>query len=115
VGDFRKLEAWQKARVLTGMVYASTASFPKTKMFGLTGQMRRAAVSIAANIAEGRGKNSDQEFKRYLGIALGSQAELECLAILAGDLRLLTPEASEDLEHTARDVGCLMAALRRRL
>jgi four helix bundle protein len=115
MGDFRRLEAWQKARTLVGRVYASTASFPKAELFGLTGQMRRAAVSIAANIAEGRGKNNDRELKRYLAIALGSQAELECLAILAGDLQLLSPEASSELEQAARDVGSLMAALRRRL
>jgi four helix bundle protein len=115
MGEFRKLEAWQKARDLVGRVYTSTSSFPKAELFGLTGQMRRAAVSIAANIAEGKGKNNDREFKRYLGIALGSQAELECLATLAGDLNFLDPKTSAELEQAAKDVGSLMAALRRRL
>ena len=115
MGDFRKLEAWQKARTLVNRVYVSTARFPKSELFGMTGQMRRAAVSVAANIAEGTGKNNDREFRRYLGIALGSQAELECLAIIAGDLKLLDESESGALAKDSHDLGALIAALRRRL
>ena len=115
MGDFRRLEAWQKARAVIGRVYAVTSTFPKSEMYGLTGQIRRAAVSVAANIAEGRGKNNDKEFRRYLGIALGSEAELECLLILAADLKLLDGEVASALEKECQEVGALTAVLRRRL
>lgn len=115
MGDFRRLESWQKARVMTSKVYAASAGFPKAELFGLTGQMRRAAISVAANIAEGRGKNSDKEFRRYLGIALGSEAELECLLILAADLKLLDLESANSLEEECQELGAMIAALRRHL
>ena len=87
--DYRKLEAWQKAHSITLRTYAKTANFPKAELFGLTSQMRRAAVSIPANIAEGcyRGQRS---LAQSLRIALGSAGELEYYVILAGDLKLLS-------------------------
>ncbi len=87
--DFRKLEAWQKSHSIALRTYAQTANFPKAELFGLTSQMRRAAVSIPANIAEGcyRGQRS---LAQSLRIALGSVGELEYYVILAGDLKLLS-------------------------
>lgn len=87
--DYRKLEAWQKAHLIALRTYAKTANFPKAELFGLTRQMRRAAVSIPANIAEGcyRGQRS---LAHSLTIALGSAGELESYVILAGDLKFLS-------------------------
>ena len=74
--DFRKLKVWQKSHRLALKVYAITANFPKTETFGVTSQARRAAVSIAANIAEGSARSGDKEFARFLYISLGSASEL---------------------------------------
>jgi four helix bundle protein len=69
--DFRSLKVWEKAHALTLMIYKSTEEFPKHELYALTNQIQRAAVSIPANIAEGCGKDSDAELKRYFLIAMG--------------------------------------------
>ena len=84
--DFRKITVWQKSHALALQVYAATAKFPDTERFGLTSQMRRAALSIPANIVEGRHRGGDREFSRFLKVALGSAAELEYYVVLtSGD------------------------------
>jgi four helix bundle protein len=92
--NYRNLDAWKKSHAMVLRTYARTATFPKAELFGLTSQMRRAAVSVPANIAEGcyRGERS---LAQSLRIALGSAAELEYYVILAGELRLL-PECDRD-------------------
>ena len=75
--DFRELLVWHKAHALTLSVYRATKSFPREELYSLTNQIRRSAVSIGANIAEGAGKNSRLEFGRFLQISLGSASELE--------------------------------------
>lgn len=115
MGDFRRLTAWQKARGLVQKSYSKTSQFPKSELFGLTSQARRAAVSVAANIAEGRGKNSDKELNRYLGIALGSATELECLFVLATDLGFLLEMDSNALIKECQEVQAMIATLRRSL
>ncbi len=87
--DFRSLKVWGKAHSLTLAIYKSTEQFPKQELYSLTNQIQRAAVSISANIAEGCGKDSDRELKRYFTIAMGSASELECLLLLARDLGYL--------------------------
>jgi four helix bundle protein len=77
VRDFRKLQVWQKSHQLALDIYRLTIDFPKSEQFGLTRQMRRAAVSIPANIAEGCGRETEREFQRFLHIAAGSANELE--------------------------------------
>ena len=86
MGNFKKLKVWQAAHSLTCHVYRGTASFPKTEAFGLTSQLRRSAASIAANIAEGCGRNGDVELNRFLRISLGSAAELEYHLLLSRDV-----------------------------
>ena len=76
--DFRRLEVWQKAHKLSIAVYKQTAGFPAEEKFGLSSQVRRCAVSIEANIAEGCGRGGDQDFRRFLQIAFGSASELDC-------------------------------------
>jgi len=87
--DFRELEVWQAAHALTLKLYRATGAFPRQEMYGLTAQMRRAAVSIEANIAEGAGKRTRPDFARLLQIAFSSASELECELIIAKDLGFL--------------------------
>jgi four helix bundle protein len=75
--SFKELQVWQKAHGLTLAVYGTTRTFPREELFGLTSQMRRSAASIGANIAEGCGRRSDGEMRRFLQIARGSAAEIE--------------------------------------
>jgi len=84
-----KLEAWKRARELVLSVYKLTQAFPKEEMFGLTAQMRRAAVSIPSNIAEGAARAGEREFSQYLNIARGSLSELETQLPVAMDLGYL--------------------------
>jgi len=88
--DFRTLKVWEKAHALTLAIYKATEQFPKHELYSLTNQIQRAAVSIPANIAEGCGKDSDAELKRYFLIAMGSSSELEYLLLLACDLGYLS-------------------------
>jgi len=87
--DFKKLKVWSKAHKLTLDVYRKTCHFPKNEVYGLTSQMRRAASSISANIAEGCGRRSDAELGRFLQIARGSASESEYHLLLAHDLQFL--------------------------
>jgi four helix bundle protein len=94
--DYHKLQVWQKSHQFTLRAYQRTGSFPKSEVFGLTGQMRRAATSIELNIAEGCGRDSNPELVRFLRMALGSASELECQTEIARDLGYLRPsEAGE--------------------
>jgi four helix bundle protein len=97
--DFRELKVWHKAHALTLDAYRATSSFPRDELYGLTSQIRRAAVSVGANIAEGAGKNSRPEFSRFLQIALGSASELEYHLLLSRDLDYLVPEIYAELSQ----------------
>jgi len=85
-----KLEAWKISRGLVKDVYLLTQKFPKEEMFGLVSQMRRAAVSIPSNIAEGAARTGDREFAQFLNIARGSLSELETQLLIASDLGYIT-------------------------
>lgn len=102
MADYRKLVVWQKSRILVGKIYTLTSAFPQSEIFGLTNQMRRAAVSILSNIAEGYGRQSDTEFLHFLRIARGSLYELESQLYIAQDLAYITEKenlAMQDLCH----------------
>jgi four helix bundle protein len=118
VESFRDLDVWRLALDLAEAVYQCTSSFPKSELFGLTAQMRRAAVSIPSNIAEGRARSSTKEFLQFLSIALGSLAELETQFELAVRLGY-TDSAVHPVIFLADVVGkklrCLQKSLRARL
>jgi four helix bundle protein len=97
VKDFRTLKVWERAHALALSVYTATNAFPKHEQYGLTSQVQRAAVSIPTNIAEGCGKDSDAELKRYCLISMGSASELEYLLLLAKDLSYLPAPAFHTL------------------
>jgi len=100
----------QEAIKLVEMVYRETASFPRNEVFGLVAQLRRAAVSIPSNIAEGAGRNSTRELVQFLGIASGSRAELDTQLEIAIRLGMLRPDA--EACHQLRRLGKLLSALR---
>ncbi|HEX3740286.1 MAG TPA: four helix bundle protein [Terriglobales bacterium] len=95
--DFRELKVWQKSHALILAIYKETVCFPKNELYGLTSQIRRAAVSIGANIAEGAGKNSRPDFARFLQMSLGSASELEYELLLACDLGYVTSAKRDEL------------------
>jgi four helix bundle protein len=97
--DFRSLKVWEKAHGLTLKIYKVTEAFPKHEIYGVTSQIRRATVSIPTNIAEGCGKDSDAELKRYCLIAMGSSSELEYLLLLANDLGYLQEDNYQELQN----------------
>ena len=106
---------WEKAHQLAVSAYKATASFPKEEQYGLTSQIRRAALSIPANIAEGCGRGSDSYFARFLQIAMGSGSELEYEFILARDLGCLDETQHIEIEKTVQSVKQMLAALLRTL
>ena len=102
MGDFRKLEVWQRARLLSLRIYQITRQFPSAERYGLTAQMRGASVAILSNLAEGSGWNGSRDLSRFLTTAQGSAAELECQTLLARDLGYSTnDEAGELLAEVA--------------
>jgi four helix bundle protein len=109
--DFRKLEVWQRGQALVLSIYRATAAYPNFERFGLTSQMRRAAASIPANIAEGCGRAANAEFRQFLHIAAGSANELICFILLSQDLGFLAPKQAEVLERTASDVKQMLTRL----
>jgi four helix bundle protein len=109
--DFKDLRVWVKAHDLTLAVYQNTRAFPKEEMYGLTSQLRRAAASVGANIAEGSGRRSDAEMRRFVQIARGSANEVEYHLLLAKDLGFLTAEAHQDLRAKVLEIQRMLAAL----
>jgi len=110
--NFRELLVWQKSHALALNIYRVSARFPKTEQYGLAVQMQRASVSIPANIAEGFGRSSRLEKRRFLNIAQGSVEELRYYLILANDLGYsVDPSLSIDVD----EVGRMLEAYRRRI
>jgi len=102
--SFRELHVWQAAMRLTAEVYRRTADFPKHELYGLTNQMRRAAVSVPSNIAEGKGHRSDKEFTNFLLHARGSLLELQTQLLIAMDLQYLKQDEGQQLFEAAEAV-----------
>ena len=111
--SYRDLVAWQMAIELTDQIYACSRRWPKDETFGLTSQVRRAAVSVAANIAEGQGRNGDREFINHLGIAHGSLCEVETLLVIARRQGYVSADdESSILALTARVAGLVHGLMR---
>ncbi|MEW6679300.1 MAG: four helix bundle protein [Pseudomonadota bacterium] len=106
-----RLDAWKEAMALVKMVYTVTQSFPKDELYGLTNQMRRAAVSVPSNIAEGAARNSKKEFVQFLSIARGSLSELETQLLISADLGYL--DGKHDVFAKADRVSRLMTGLQK--
>jgi four helix bundle protein len=109
--DFKELKVWRKAYDLSLVIYEASRSFPREEMYGLTSQLRRAAVSIGANIAEGCGRRSDGELVRFLQIARGSASEVEHHLLLARDLKFLQATIQHDIEKKLQEVQRMLTSL----
>ena len=108
---FHDLRIWQEAMTLTEEIYRASAHFPKHELYGLSSQMRRAAVSVPSNIAEGKGHHSDPEFVRFLFHARGSLLELETQILIARRLQYLPEEKAEELRRHTVGIGRGLNAL----
>ncbi len=113
--NFRELEVWKKARLVVKSVYSITADFPSEEKFGLISQIRRAAVSITANISEGAGRGTDKDFAHFLNMSEGSCNECMTLVILSQDLDLLNESKSNSLIEQFEEINRMLNGFRKRL
>jgi four helix bundle protein len=109
--SYRDLIAWRKATELALQIYRSTQRFPRDEIYGLTAQMRRAAVSVASNIAEGKGRYSPKEFVQFLYHARGSLTELETQVFIARELNYLEVTDARQIERRAVELGRILNGL----
>ncbi len=115
VRNFRDLRVWQRAHVLTLAVYRATENFPRSELYGLTSQVRRAAVSVAANIVEGSARRSCKDLCHFLNMSQGSNEELKYLLILSSDLALIPKDSLSQFLEICDHVGAMLHALIRSL
>lgn len=109
--SFRDLLVWQKAMILVTDVYRATEAFPSREMYGLTNQVRRSAVSVPSNVAEGKGRLSKKEFIQFLGTARGSLCEMQTQLEIAKNLGYLQTEHFKQLDVQSREVGRIINGL----
>jgi four helix bundle protein len=112
---YRDLDAWKQGMELVEDTYKTSVSFPKSELYGLTSQLRRAAISIPANLAEGHSRRTTKAYLNHVSVAIGSQAELETHIELSRRLGFLTPDDSARLATAASSVGRLLYGLHRAL
>jgi four helix bundle protein len=110
-GSYRDIKAWQRAIELVVDIYSSTRNFPKEEVYGLASQLRRAAVSVASNIAEGKGRCTDNEFLLFLHHARGSLFEIETQLTIAGRLGYIAQAESEQMGNSAGEIARMLNGL----
>ena len=113
--SFRDLLVWQRSIQMSVAIYKLTAIFPKEETYGLSSQLRRAGVSVARNIAEGYARSSTGEYKQFLGIARGSNSEVQTQLVIARELGIGSPQLLDKAEGLSNEVGKMMAAILRNL
>ncbi|AEV99022.1 four helix bundle protein [Niastella koreensis] len=111
IKSFRHLIVWQKSMNLVTEIYKTTRSFPSEELYALTSQLRRCAVSIPSNIAEGYGRSSTLDYKRFLRIAVGSIYELQTQIEIASNLKYLSSESFGNLSSTAKEIELMLFSL----
>jgi four helix bundle protein len=111
IKSYRDLEVWQKSMTLVKRVYKLTKTFPKDEMFGLTSQLKRAAVSVPSNIAEGKSRRTTNEYLRFLDIAYGSVAEVETQLLIACELEYVTDKKIKLLLDDYAEIGRMLNGL----
>ena len=114
-GSYQSLTVWHRSIDLSVAVYELTRGFPSDELYGMTSQLRRAAVSVSSNIAEGYGRASKAEFRRFLAIARGSAMEIQSQLVVAGKLKLGNPRSAQSAGALADEVGKMLWALMERL
>jgi len=111
VQSFRDLQVWQRSMEMTEAIYRLTQGFPREEVFGLTSQLRRAAVSIPSNIAEGQARLNTREFRQFLGIARGSNCELQTQLEIARRLGLGDSQLIKEAESLSHQIGKMIFAI----
>ncbi|MCB1188127.1 four helix bundle protein [bacterium] len=115
VRTYRDLNVWQKSMDLIEEIYRITASFPRDEQFGITSQIRRSAVSVTANVAEGFGRGSRRDYARFVSIALGSARELEALLLVCVRIGTVTSQELSKCNSLIDEISRMLYSLRRRL
>jgi four helix bundle protein len=113
--SFRELSVWQRSMLLTTTIYRLTQGFPREEIFGLVSQLRRASVAIPSNIAEGHGRSTVGEYRQFLGIARGSNFELQTQLEIARSLGMGNAKLSEEAERLSHEVGKMIYAILQKL
>jgi four helix bundle protein len=111
VPSFRELKVWQKSMLLATLVYRFTQTFPREELYGLTSQMRRAAVAVPSNIAEGQGRLRIGEYRQFLGIARGSNFELQTQLEIARNLGMGEPGLGREIETLSHEIGKMLYSM----
>jgi len=111
IQTYKELIVWQKSMDLTSLVYQTTKKLPKDELYSMTNQMRRAAVSIPSNIAEGQARHSTKEFIQFLRIAQGSKAELETQLLLCLKIGYLIDSDTKEIMNLLQEIGKMLTAL----
>ena len=111
MGTYKDLTVWQKSMLLARRIYEITARFPSDEKFGLVSQMRRCAVSIPSNIAEGYGREGEREHSHFLFVSLGSSNELETQMILSHDFRYVDEENYQEIMNLNSEVNKMLSSL----
>ncbi|MGJ1206139.1 four helix bundle protein [Sphingobacterium lactis] len=113
--NYKELKLWEKSMELVTEVYMLTGSFPKSEAYSITSQINRSAVSIASNVAEGAGRNSDKEFVQFLGVAHGSTYELETQLIIARNLGYILDDELKKVQNSIVEIQKMNYALQKAL
>ncbi|MDB5011969.1 MAG: ribosomal protein [Daejeonella sp.] len=111
--NFKDLRVWQKSMDLTTDIYKLLACFPIDEKFGLISQLKRAAVSVPSNIAEGAGRNSNKEFSHFLSISLGSLFELETQLIISNNLNLINSDSLSEINNKISELQKMIFSLKK--
>ena len=111
VRTHKDLDVWKKSMGFVTRLYKVTATFPKEEIYGLTNQMRRAAISVPSNIAEGSARKSNKEFIQFLHIALGSCVEIETQLIISNNLEFMNDESFLELDKERDEIGRMLFGL----
>ena len=113
--NYKEMKIWQKSRALVKVVYEISKSLPKEELYALTSQIRRAAISIPANIAEGAGRGTDRDFRHFLDISRGSLFELDTLLILSNDLGYISESELNPVMENINEIIKMMVSFQSRL
>ena len=115
MNNYKDLKLWEKSVDLAVKIYEATASFPKEEIYGLTSQIKRSAVSVPSNIAEGAGRNTKKDFNNFLGISTGSSCELDTQLIIASRVGFLSEASLQVLQNEITEIQKMNWALRKSL
>ncbi len=115
VKSYRNLIVWQKSIEVCTLIYRLTQDFPRDETFGITSQLKRAAISVPTNISEGHSRNSKKEYRHFVGIARGSLTEIETLITLTKNLQFTSENKITEITDLCTEIGKMLTSLNRKL